>query len=114
MALPWPHNTPTLPRPVPSVSSPAPARPAGRASGVAGLTDLAARLGTAARRNPRLAPFGTVAANPLTALVVMLVGLALLFVLPLVGLPFVAIVVLPAVIYHLRPERRTALRRPRG
>jgi hypothetical protein len=43
----------------------------------------------------------------------MLLGLALLFVLPLVGLPFVAVVVLPAVIYHLRAERRTALRRTR-
>ena len=109
MALPWPHSTPTLPRPVPPVPGPAPARPAGRTTGVA---DLAARVRTAARENPRLAQLAAVAAHPLTALVVMLVGLALLFVLPLVGLPFVAVVVLPVVIYHLRPERRTALRRP--
>ncbi|MHC1560953.1 hypothetical protein ACR9E3_18495 [Actinomycetospora sp. C-140] len=105
MALPWPHSTPTLPRPVPAAS-----RPTARA----GVTGLADRAGTAARRSPRLARLGAFATNPLTALVVMLVGLALLFVLPLVGLPFVAVVVLPAVIYHLRPEHRTALRRPRG
>jgi hypothetical protein len=104
MALPWPHSTPTLPRPVPA---PAAARTTGR-------TGAINRLGAAARRSPRLAALGAFATNPLTALVVMLVGLALLFVLPLVGLPFVAVVVLPAVVYHLRPERRTALRRPLG
>jgi hypothetical protein len=107
MALPWPHSTPTLPRPVPAVSAPAPARPADTA-GRAGLVE---RTRAAARRSPRVAALGALAVNPLTALVVMLVGLALLFVLPLVGLPFVAVVVLPAVIFHLRPERRTALRR---
>jgi hypothetical protein len=104
MALPWPNTAPTLPRPVPAATRPAPA-------GSAGLVD---RVGTAARRSPRLARLGALATHPLTALVVMLLGLALLFVLPLVGLPFVAVVVLPAVIYHLRPERRTALRRPLG
>jgi hypothetical protein len=107
MALPWPHSTPTLPRPVSAVPRTAPARPADAAG-------FAERLTTAARRQPALVRLGTLATNPLTALVVMLVGLALLFVLPLVGLPFVAVVVLPAVIFHLRPERRTALRRPRG
>ncbi|MFC5140986.1 hypothetical protein ACFPK1_22310 [Actinomycetospora rhizophila] len=101
MALPWPNTAPTLPRPVPAAPRPTPA-------GVAG------RVGTAARRHPSLVRLGEIATNPLTALVVMLVGLALLFVLPLVGLPFVAVVVLPAVVYHLRPERRTALRRPLG
>jgi hypothetical protein len=80
-----------------------------RSSARTGLADRAVAL---ARRHPRLAQLGVLATNPLTALVVMLVGLALLFVLPLVGLPFVAVVVLPAVVYHLRPERRTALRRP--
>ncbi|GAA4888234.1 hypothetical protein [Actinomycetospora straminea] len=102
MALPWPHSTPTLPRPVPAPS------PAARA---AALTD---RVGTAARRHPALVRLGEIATSPLTALVVMLLGLALLFVLPTVGLPFVALVVLPAVVFHLRPERRTALRRPLG
>lgn len=121
MALPWPHSTPTLPRPVPSVPRPAPTPPSerterldridgtDRSSARTGLADRAVAL---ARRHPRLAQLGVLATNPLTALVVMLVGLALLFVLPLVGLPFVAVVVLPAVVYHLRPERRTALRRP--
>ena len=104
MALPWPHSTPTLPRPVSAVPRTAPAD----------STGLAERVTAAARRNRAVVHLGTIAANPLTALVVMLIGLALLFVLPLVGLPFVAVVVLPAVIFHLRPERRTALRRPRG
>jgi hypothetical protein len=75
-------------------------------------TSVVGRLSDAARRSPRVAALTAFATNPLTALVVMLLGLALLFVLPLVGLPFVAVVVLPAVVYHLRPERRTALRRP--
>ncbi|HWN28325.1 MAG TPA: hypothetical protein VNP37_15265 [Actinomycetospora sp.] len=104
MALPWPHSTPTLPRPVSAVPRTAAADSAA----------LAERVIAAARRSPAVVRLGTIAANPLTALVVMLIGLALLFVLPLVGLPFVAVVVLPAVIFHLRPERRTALRRPRG
>ncbi|WP_433781884.1 hypothetical protein ACQPX6_18675 [Actinomycetospora sp. CA-101289] len=110
MALPWPHSTPTLPRPASAVPRTAPARPAD----AAGSPGLAARITTAARHQPALVRLGAIATNPLTALVVMLIGLALLFVLPLVGLPFVAVVVLPAVIFHLRPERRTALRRPRG
>ena len=105
MALPWPHSTPTLPRPVPA---PNPAGPAARA---AAFTE---RVGTAARRHHALVRLGEIATSPLTALVVMLLGLALLFVLPTVGLPFVALVVLPAVVFHLRPERRTALRRPLG
>lgn len=104
MALPWPHSTPTLPRPVSSVPRTVAAYSAG----------LAERVIAAARVNPAVVRLGTIAADPLTALVVMLIGLALLFVLPLVGLPFVAVVVLPAVVFHLRPERRTALRRPRG
>lgn len=105
MALPWPHSTPTLPRPVPAVPA-----PAGR---TASLTGVAERAGTAARRHPALVRLGALAASPVTALVVMLVGLALLFVLPMVGLPFVALVVLPAVVYHLQSERRSNLRRPR-
>jgi hypothetical protein len=104
MALPWPHSTPTLPRPVSAVPRTA----------ATGSAEFAERVIAAARRNPAVVRLGTIAANPLTALLVMLIGLALLFVLPLVGLPFVAVVVLPAVIFHLRPERRTALRRPRG
>ena len=105
MALPWPHSTPTLPRPV--SAAPRTARPAVAAG-------VAERATTAARSHPAFVRLGAIATSPLTALVVMLIGLALLFVLPLVGLPFVAVVVLPAVIFHLRPERRTALRRPRG
>jgi hypothetical protein len=107
MALPWPHSTPTLPRPVPAAPHPA---PAGRTASLAGVVD---RVGTAARRHPALVRLGALATSPVTALVVMLVGLALLFVLPMVGLPFVALVVLPTVVYHLQSERRTNLRRPR-
>ena len=106
MALPWPHSTPTLTRPVSAVPHPAAARSSAPATG------LVERITTTARRHPALVRLGEIATHPLTALVVMLIGLALLFVLPLVGLPFVAVVVLPAVIFHLRPERRTALRRP--
>ncbi len=98
MALPWPHGTPTLPRPVRAVAPTA--------------TSTADR--TTATRSALVARVEAVATAPMTALVVMLVGLALLFVLPPVGLPFVALVVLPAVIYQLRAERRTALRRSRG
>ena len=107
MALPWPHSTPTLPRPVPAVPRPA---PAGR---TANLTGVVQGAGAAARRHPALVRLGALATNPVTALVVMLLGLALLFVMPMVGLPFVALVVLPAVIYHLQSERRTTLVRPR-
>lgn len=106
MALPWPHSAPTLPRPVPAAPHPAPAGPAAR------VANLADRVGRSARTRPALVRLGAVAAHPLTALVVMLLGLTLLFVLPPLGLPFVALVVLPAVVFHLRPERRTALRRP--
>lgn len=101
MALPWPNTAPTLPRPVPAAPRPTP-------------TGVVGRVGSAARQHPRLVRLGAIATNPLTALIVMLLGLALLFVMPMVGLPFVAVVVLPAVVYHLRPERRTALRRPLG
>lgn len=94
MALPWPHGTPTLPRSVGAVTPVA----------------TASRTATATRP-PLVARAVALVTAPTTALVVMLVGLALLFVLPLVGLPFVALVVLPAVVYHLRAERRTALRR---
>jgi 4-hydroxybenzoate polyprenyltransferase len=92
MALPWPHNTPTLPR--------------------VGLTDLRAdHPTTTARPVPaRLVRAREVAASPVTALVVMLLGLVGLFVLPMVGLPFVALVVLPTVIYQLRAEQRHQLR----
>jgi hypothetical protein len=99
MALPWPHGTPTLPRPLRAMSSTA--------------APTADRERTTVSRPALLTRVGAVATAPTTALVVMLLGLALLFVLPLVGLPFVAVVVLPAVIYHLRAERRTALRRTR-
>jgi hypothetical protein len=111
MALPWPHTTPTLPRSVAASprpeTVPAPTHTSRRAAA------LAARLVAATRCHPLLVRLGAVATAPLTALIVMLLGLALLFVLPLVGLPFVAVVVLPAVVYHLGAERRTALRRPR-
>jgi hypothetical protein len=92
MALPWPHNTPTLPR--------------------VALTDLRAdHPATTARPVPEwLVRAREVLASPVTALVVMLLGLLGLFVLPMVGLPFVALVVLPTVIYQLRAEQRHQLR----
>jgi hypothetical protein len=92
MALPWPHNTPTLPR--------------------VALSDLRAdHPATTARPVPEwLVRAREVAASPATALVVMLLGLLGLFVLPMVGLPFVALVVLPTVIYQLRAEQRHQLR----
>ncbi|HEY2195442.1 MAG TPA: hypothetical protein VGH76_24510 [Actinomycetospora sp.] len=91
MALPWPHNTPTLPR--------------------VGLPDLRADQSATARPTPEwLLRAREVATSPVTALVVMLLGLVGLFVLPMVGLPFVALVVLPIVIYQLRAEQRRNLR----
>ncbi|MDT7745062.1 MAG: hypothetical protein QOE59_4140 [Actinomycetota bacterium] len=92
MALPWPHNTPTLPR--------------------VALTDLRAdHPATTARTTPEwLVRAREIATSPVTALVVMLLGLLGLFVLPMVGLPFVALVVLPIVIYQLRAEQRHQLR----
>lgn len=48
--------------------------------------------------------------SPTTALVVMALGLAALFVVPLVGLVFVAAVVLPMVIFQLRAEQRQQYR----
>ena len=100
MALPWPSGMPLLPRPASSTSPSTASSSAhddttpGNAS--AGLRHLAVR----ARE---------IAVNPTSALVAMLLGLALLFVVPLVGLPFLAVVVLPAVIFHLREERRPRL-----
>jgi hypothetical protein len=92
MALPWPHNTPTLPR--------------------VGLADLRADHPTATTHPAPawLVRARKVATSPVTALVVMLLGLLGLFVLPMVGLPFVALVVLPTVIYQLRAEQRHQLR----
>ena len=92
MALPWPHNAPTLPR--------------------IGLPDLRAdQPTTTARPMPEwLVRAREIATSPVTALVVMLLGLGALFVLPMVGLPFVALVVLPVVIYQLRAEQRRNLR----
>lgn len=90
MALPWPQNTPTLPR--------------------------IASVGTAERsRTTRLdlTRLRAVATSPVTALVVMVLGLVGLFALPTVGLPFVALVVLPVVVHQLRAEQRQNLRRPR-
>ena len=92
MALPY--NTPTLPR--------------------VGLPDLRAdRLSssTTARPTPAaLVRARHLATSPVTALVVMALGLIGLFVLPMVGLPFVALVVLPVVVYQLRTEQRRHLR----
>jgi hypothetical protein len=91
MALPWPHNTPTLPR--------------------VALPELHADQTSTARPTPAwLVRAREVATSPVTALVVMLLGLVALFVLPMVGLPFVALVVLPIVIYQLRAEQRRNLR----
>lgn len=85
MAVSWPFAT-TLPRPHPSDA-------ASTRTADGALGDTAVRV-------------REVALSPVTALVAMFVGLALLFVLPMVGLPFVALVVLPATVYHLRTERR--------
>lgn len=94
MALPWPHNTPTLPR--------------------VGLPDLRAdRLSASSTGRPApeaLVRARDLATSPVTALVVMALGLISLFALPMVGLPFVALVVLPVVIYQLRSEQRRNLR----
>ena len=89
MALPWPHGLPTIP--VPTVRT-GPATPAARRS----------RLDLERVR--------AIALSPIITLVAMLLGLALLFVVPLVGLPFVALVVLPGVVFQLRAERRPYLR----
>ena len=89
MALPWPHGLPTMPVPTVRV---APAAPATR------------------RTRPELERLRAIALAPVTTLVAMLAGLVLLFAVPLVGLPFVALVVLPAVIFQLRAERRPYLR----
>jgi hypothetical protein len=93
MALPY--NPPTLPR--------------------VGLPDLRAdRLSaspTTARPTPEvLVRARHLATSPKTALVVMALGLLGLFVVPMVGLPFVALVVLPVVVYQLRAEQRRTLR----
>ena len=85
MAVSWPFAT-TMPRP--HTSDAASTRTTDRALG-----DTVARV-------------REVVLSPVTALVAMFVGLALLFVLPLVGLPFVALVVLPATVYHLQTDRR--------
>lgn len=111
MALPWPHGTPTLPRPL-SVS-PTPASPP--APSVRTRRDLRPRylahlLAARTRALPGAARVRSMVAEPVTALVAMLAGLVLLFALPLVGLPLVALVVLPLVIFHLRAERRANLR----
>ncbi len=89
MALPY--NTPTLPR--------------------IALADLRADQPSTAASTPAwLVRTREVVISPVTALVVMLLGLIGLFVLPMVGLPFVALVVLPVVIYQLRAEQRRTLR----
>lgn len=93
MALPWPQNAPTLPRFAPVNTT------AGTANTRASRIDLA-RL-------------RAVATSPVTALVVMVLGLAGLFVVPTIGLPFVALVVLPVVVHQLRAEQRVNLRRSR-
>lgn len=92
MALPWPHGIPTLPRTLPA------ARPAARATP---LTRSRSSWTTRAM---------DLALAPGAALAAMLIGLLLLFVAPMVGLPFVALIVLPVVIYHLRAEQRVHLR----
>ena len=92
MALPY--NPPTLPR--------------------VALPDLRAdRPATTATARPTpelIVRARHVATSPVTALVVMALGLLGLFVVPMVGLPFVALVVLPVVVYQLRAEQRRTLR----
>ena len=91
MALPWPHSTPTLPRIAMSDG------PSSASAAVPALLERAREI----------------ASSPVTALVVMVLGLTGLFVLPMVGLPFVALVVLPLVVHQLRAEQRHQLRRAR-
>lgn len=100
MAVSWPF-APTAPRSMAAVPSATPGRAAGAST-------------TADAEGGPTAQVRAVALSPVTGLVVMLLGLALLFVLPPVGLPFVALVVLPAVIYHLRAERRLQYHDRRG
>ena len=97
MALPWPISAPTLPR---SVAAP-------------GRSDTARSARAGADRSSASRGLVHLATSPATALVALLVGLGLLFVVPLVGLPFVALVVLPATVYHLRADRRPRYRRGR-
>ena len=99
MALPWPSGMPLLPRQGATASS----ADASTSADAAAPGDAAAGLRHLVARSRELA------VNPTTALVAMLLGLALLFVMPLVGLPFLAVVVLPLVIFHLRVERRPRL-----
>ncbi len=94
MAMPWPISAPTLPRPIPGTVRSAP-------------SERTADAGSASRGVVH------VLTSPVSALVAMLLGLALLFVLPLVGLPFVALVVFPVTVYHLRLDRRARYRRGR-
>lgn len=102
MALPWPTGSSTLPRPVPAASGGA----------VADMPSTTAP--SAARGLSHLVTLAREAAlSPVTALLAMVLGLAMLFVLPLVGLPFVALVVLPVAVYHLQVERRPRFRRGR-
>lgn len=89
MALPWPHDTPTLT--IPAVR-PTP------------------RLARERTSRPDLARWRDLVLSPTAALVAMILGLVLLFAVPMVGLPFVALVVLPAVVFHLRAENRQHLR----
>ena len=97
MALPWPSGTPLFARSPGSAPTAGPVASAPAAE--RGATD-APGLPTQVH---------DVAVNPMTALVAMLLGLVLLFAVPLVGLPFLAVVVLPLVIYHLRAERQSQL-----
>jgi hypothetical protein len=97
MALPLPHDTSrTLPRFAPVLPRLTPT-----------VREDVVRTGP----SPVLLRARALAISPTTALVIMLLGLGLLFALPVVGLPFVALVVLPAVVYHLRTEHRVRLRK---
>lgn len=91
MALPWPQNTPTLPR----------------------IAAVGSTTERSAATRIDLSRVRAVATSPVTALVVMVLGLVGLFAVPMVGLPFVALVVLPVVVHQLRAEQRANLRRTR-
>ena len=93
MAVSWPLTPTVSPTPAPSTAD--------RTSAARPLAEPAAQAAARLRE---------IALSPVTGLVAMFLGLALLFGLPMVGLPFVAVVVLPAVIYHLQSERRPRYR----
>lgn len=102
MAASWPLTPSVRSAPTPTGS--------GRSSTVGALRASATEhVNAAVRTSPALARAVEIARSPVTALVVIVLGLVLLFAMPLLGLPFLALVVLPAVVHHLRAEHRPHL-----